>query len=291
MSQRVKLTKRSVDAVAPDPTREQFLWDSELRGFGLRVQPSGRRSYLVQYKVGRSTRRLTIGPHGVLTVDQARRKAIQALAAVRVGGDPSRDRRSGRATFAELAERYVREHAEAKKRASAIASDKSLLRRVLLPRLGATPTTKITRDDISRLHHGMRETPIRESRSRPPLEDPEPRGVLGPATGRLESVSPRAAIPRNQARALLVIGRDGGACGRTRGPRGRVEDHGDGCCRDPASAPHRRSPRRDLRASVGTCRVRARVLEAARLQDRREDDHAQRSRAAGPSAQCEAYDG
>lgn len=91
--------------------------------------------------------------------------AIQALAAVRAGGDPSRDRRSGRGTFGELANRYLWEHAEARKRASAIASDRSLLRRVLVPKLGAAPTTKITREDVTRLHHELRETPIQANRT------------------------------------------------------------------------------------------------------------------------------
>jgi len=161
----VKLTKRVVESATADSSQEAFLWDAELRGFGLRVHPSGRRSYLVQYKVSGRTRRLALGAHGVLTVDQARRLAIQALAAVRGGGDPSRDRRCESVSFADLAARYLREHAELKKRPSSIASDQSLLKRVLTPRLGTLPVSQIGREDISRLHHSLHDTPIRANRA------------------------------------------------------------------------------------------------------------------------------
>jgi hypothetical protein len=70
-----RLTKRTVDA-APAPGEEYFLWDNDLRGFGLRVLKSGRKSYVVQYKIGGRggpTRRNALGLHGVLTAEEARK--------------------------------------------------------------------------------------------------------------------------------------------------------------------------------------------------------------------------
>ena len=66
-----KLTKRAIDAVRPASNSDVFLWDDEVRGFGLRVKPSGVKSYLIQYRTtaGRS-RRMTIAQHGVLTAEQ-----------------------------------------------------------------------------------------------------------------------------------------------------------------------------------------------------------------------------
>ena len=56
-----KLTKRVVDA-AQYKEREHFIWDDELPGFGLRVLPSGRKRYVVQYRAGRRSRRISLVP-------------------------------------------------------------------------------------------------------------------------------------------------------------------------------------------------------------------------------------
>jgi hypothetical protein len=95
-----KLTKRLVDAIEPDSNRDVFAWDGELRGFGLRVKPSGTRTYLIQYRnsEGRS-RRLVLGQHGALTPQQARDIARQKLAAVARGEDPSAERHAARASM------------------------------------------------------------------------------------------------------------------------------------------------------------------------------------------------
>jgi Arm domain-containing DNA-binding protein len=124
-----KLTKRVVASIAP-AEKEVFLWDDELRGFGLRVLPSGRRSYFVQYRAKGRTRRFVIGPHGVLTPETARSWAMKLLVEVRGGGDPSAERKgeNGAPTVAELAERYLAQHAELKKKPSGVASDRGMLR-------------------------------------------------------------------------------------------------------------------------------------------------------------------
>jgi hypothetical protein len=86
-----KLTKRTVDGTNASE-REIIAWDDELPGFGLRVKPSGAKSFVVQFRNrnGRS-RRLTIGRYGVLTPDDARR---EAKAATGGGGQGLRPRRT-----------------------------------------------------------------------------------------------------------------------------------------------------------------------------------------------------
>ena len=85
-----KLTKRIVDA-ADTRTTEYFVWDSDIPGFGLRVLPSGRKGYVVQYRAGRRSRRMGLGPSGILTCEQARNRAIAIVAAARNGDDPAAD--------------------------------------------------------------------------------------------------------------------------------------------------------------------------------------------------------
>ncbi len=86
-----QLTKRAVDGTQPSD-RDVYLWDDEIRGFGLKVTPRGRKVYLYQYRYpkGRSgrTRRCTIGTHGELSPSQARKRALVLAAAVTEGRDP-----------------------------------------------------------------------------------------------------------------------------------------------------------------------------------------------------------
>src|SRR3954470_13527871 len=93
-----RLTKRAVDSLRPLPSRDVFAWDGEIRGLGVRVKPTGVKTYFVQYRnVDGRTRRMVIGKHGVLTADEARDLGRQKLAEVSKGDDPSTRRRTARA--------------------------------------------------------------------------------------------------------------------------------------------------------------------------------------------------
>ncbi len=96
----VRLTKRSVGASRPE-ARTYILWDADIKGFGLRVTPAGKRIYLLKYrtKTGRA-RKPTIGTHGAVTADEARAIAKNWLAEVAKGGDPKADRDAQRSAFA-----------------------------------------------------------------------------------------------------------------------------------------------------------------------------------------------
>jgi hypothetical protein len=107
---KLKLSKRSVADIVPDPTRDIYAWDNELRGFGLRVKRTGVRSFIIQYRnSGGVSRRLTIGKSGVLTVDEARTLAKRALADVIKGGDPAASRSEDRRaiTVRQLCQSYL----------------------------------------------------------------------------------------------------------------------------------------------------------------------------------------
>ncbi|MEG3089092.1 site-specific integrase [Sphingomonas sp. PB4P5] len=132
-----KLSKRLVESADVRAT-EYMIWDGDIAGFGIRILPSGRRSYLIQYRVGTRSRRVTLGAHGILTPEQARHLAVQALAAVRAGSDPAEDRKHRREaiTLRELSERFDREHISVRVKESTAKEYRRNLKRFILPALG-----------------------------------------------------------------------------------------------------------------------------------------------------------
>jgi integrase len=161
-----KLTKRAIDALMPDAGRPYIAWDDVLKGFGVRVWPSGRKSYLINYRnAARRQRQMVLGDHGKLTPDGARRQAMAYLAeAGRV--DPLDLRQKARTgeTLSDLAKRYLAEHANKKKPSSA-ALDQRLLELHLLPALGRRRVAELTRADVARFHHSLRATPTTANRA------------------------------------------------------------------------------------------------------------------------------
>ncbi len=85
----LKLTKGYIDKVTPGPT-DELHWCVDPKGFGLRVTPTRKLTFVVQGRVGGvgTAARITIGPYGVFTVDQAREVAKEHLRAMRMGIDP-----------------------------------------------------------------------------------------------------------------------------------------------------------------------------------------------------------
>ena len=152
-----KITKRLVDALRPDRTgKDIFVWDAgdgALKGFGIRMKPSGSASYLVQYrnKEGR-TRRLVIGKVGTLAPDEARRLAGDALRVAAKGGDPSAERHAvrGAITVADLCELYLAD-AKSRIKASTWVLDRSRIETHVKPLIGRLTVRSLTAADIERM--------------------------------------------------------------------------------------------------------------------------------------------
>jgi hypothetical protein len=150
---------------------EAVLWDSELKGFGARVQRGGAKSYVLHYRAGGGRgaplRKLTIGRHGSpWTPETARREAKTLLGMIEDGADPAADKMARREapTIAELAERFLAEHAETKRKASTAAEYKRLLDKIILPALGNPKVADVTRAEIAKLHHANRAAPYQANR-------------------------------------------------------------------------------------------------------------------------------
>ncbi|TVQ31294.1 MAG: DUF4102 domain-containing protein, partial [Geminicoccaceae bacterium] len=161
-----KLTKRTVDALQPDPVRRLFIFDDDLKGFGVSVTTSGTKSYFVEYRPGAGGRkapkwRVTIGRHGSpWTVDGARAEARRLLALVAGGADPASDKAEARKgpgddyTVAAVAGRFVREHV-AKLRPWTRESYEGIIRRRIVTAWGDRALDTVTRRDVARLVDGI----------------------------------------------------------------------------------------------------------------------------------------
>jgi integrase len=159
-----RLTKRTVDAAAPASTA-RILWCADLAGFGLKIQPSGLKTYIAQYRTagGRrgQTRRVTLGRHGVLTADQARAAAEKVLASAKLGDDEALARATRRKaiTMAELAARYIELHAKPNKKASSLREDEANLRNHILPVFGAMAAIDLKTIHIEKFMAARAKTP------------------------------------------------------------------------------------------------------------------------------------
>lgn len=155
-----KLTKRIVDGATPGE-KPYFLWCSELPGFGVRVFPSGKCIYYADYRNSDGTRRrMSLGHHGKLTTEQARKEAMKTLGGVLKGEDPVEERvtRRNSLTVTELCDRYI-SAAEAglimgkgrrAKKASTLVSDRGRVERHIKPLLGRKLVRDLKQSDINK---------------------------------------------------------------------------------------------------------------------------------------------
>jgi len=154
-----KIMKRTVDALQPEAARDVFAWDTELRGFGVRVKPSGVKTFLIQYRNSEGrTRRLVLGQYGTLTPEGARDLARKKLTAVAEGEDPSADRHAVRAgmSVSQVCDWYL-EQAETGRilgrnrrpiKASTLRMDRSRIDTHIKPLLGSRLVSGLTLRDI-----------------------------------------------------------------------------------------------------------------------------------------------
>src|SRR5918995_6921524 len=94
-----KLTKRTIDALPSPAGADQIWWDEDLKGFGLKFTPAGRKVFLVQYRPAgdrRNPRKYTIGEYGSVTPHQARIEAQRVLAERAAGRDPQTEKQESK---------------------------------------------------------------------------------------------------------------------------------------------------------------------------------------------------
>jgi integrase len=153
-----KLTKEVVDSAKPRPAARYIVWDKELRGFGVRIEPSGVKTFFLRYRAkgaGRTglKRFLKIGRYGPMTTDQARRKAKEALGAVAGGDDPAGKIAVERQalTVADLVEHFL-ESEGPKRKAGTARLYSHYLRKLAVPEIGRLKAHAVTNDRMRALH-------------------------------------------------------------------------------------------------------------------------------------------
>ncbi len=152
-----KLTKRVIEEAEPKAER-YHIQDIEIPGYALRVYPSGRKGYIVDYREQDSGRRrcITIGDAAIIEPDKARAKALEIRRQVSDGKSPVEERTSNREKplFKAFVEEYF-EWAKDEKKDSSIASDRSICKCHLTPEFGTRRVNSITKEDAVALHKSI----------------------------------------------------------------------------------------------------------------------------------------
>ena len=163
-----RITKKAVDALTARE-REYMLWDRDIKGFGVRVHPSGRKVYLVKYRHRGRIVKKTIGPHGVIPPAAARARAAEIITVAKTGRDLMGrvlpPRKEGATTMHDLARRFLEEYVPARCKPSSAHSYERSIRQHVLHRLGHRRIVDVTRGDVTTLHHEMRATPYAANRT------------------------------------------------------------------------------------------------------------------------------
>ncbi len=150
----MKLTKRSIDGFTYQGTngKRDIRWDDRLPGFGVRIYPNGKKSFVLSYRVNGRKRLMALGAYGVLTLDQACNRARRHLSHIIEGHDPLEERKQALRSKAvrELAVAYLERHAKVHKKSW--KDDERRIDKYILPAWANARASNIKRADVAALH-------------------------------------------------------------------------------------------------------------------------------------------
>ena len=193
-----RIGKRAVEALRVKK-RDATFWDRDLAGFGVRVYATGRKVYVVQTRGPDGPRRVTLGRHGEMSPDEARKRARSAIDRLKRGEDPFPP---PELTVAELAGRYLRTHVAVHCKPSSARLYELALRRHILPVLGAKPLGAVGRGDAADLHRRLRDSPHMANRAARVLSgmyrQAESWGLVAPGSDPCRSVRYYRERPRER---------------------------------------------------------------------------------------------
>ena len=165
---RTTISRSTVEKLKAD--KDTVFWDSELLGFGVRVYPTGRKVYVVQTRTGgENGKRVTVGRHGVITPEEARRRAALIVSRIKAGEDPIPEpmavTEAKGPTVADLAAVYLEEIVEVRLKPASAKVYRSVIGKHILPVLGRKPALSVDHAAVSALHHSLAATPAAANRA------------------------------------------------------------------------------------------------------------------------------
>lgn len=161
-----KIVEKAIKNLKAPEEGSLIQWDSEMKGFGVRITSAGVTSFILDYRIFGRHRRYTIGRHPELTATAARIEAGNLRAKIRAGHDPMEERNQSRGepTLGDLATEYLKSEAELKKRPHTVRDDTRMVEKIIRPALGIHRLKAIGRRDIEALHASLKTTPYQANR-------------------------------------------------------------------------------------------------------------------------------
>lgn len=162
--QHLILSERIVDGLSVDD-KDAVFWDRDLPGFGIRVYPSGAKVYVVQTRAFGRSKRVTVGRHGEIAPDQARKEAAGIIARMKAGESPVLEEPAPDPTAGDLAERCRREYVAMHCKPSTAYHYELVVGKHIVPALGESRVAGVERRDIMEFQFGLRELPTVANRA------------------------------------------------------------------------------------------------------------------------------
>lgn len=161
-----RITETLVKALHTPTRRQDITYDTDLKGFGVRITSGGAKAFILNYRIQGRERRYTIGSYPEWSAAAARKQAETLKRRIDLGEDPMAERREQRdaPTVGDLCLDYERQHLP-KKRPSSQKDDMSIIKTILLPRLGQEKAANVRYADVERLHRELSDSaPYRANR-------------------------------------------------------------------------------------------------------------------------------
>ena len=155
------LSSRTVAALIVE--RDTVFWDRELKGFGVRIHPTGGKVYVAQARGPNGQKRVTVGRHPLIGAEQARQRAALIITRIKAGEEPVplplTAKFAGGPTVTDLARRYLEEHVAVRCKPKTARTTRSVVNRHIVPALGRLPLAAVERQHVMELHESLCETP------------------------------------------------------------------------------------------------------------------------------------